>query len=884
MANSSILPSRAYEEAFINASPPRSAHSTLQSRIQLASKQNEQMADIFRERAAIETQYIASLQKFQTKRGGGGGINRDGLGGFAGVWEKVWGEVQETMVTHTKIERVMRDEVETALRAMSSRGPWAKQSTFDSNIDKTLKYLESCQARLTKAQKKAESSRKEKTMAELADAQSSLADAQQGWFIEAPQVLALYQEIDESRLERLKEIFAKWQTTQGDISRENLESCERRLNGIFGWDIASDLQEFLLKKGMGSGDIVGGSRMDVERARQVSGVSVASRAQTVRRQSSAASYSQFTQNTNGANNEFGENGSIHSNGGTGAGGLGSTLKPLKSVFGRKNRASSLAGSPSTNQRARSGSVTGSGHGEQGGNGFSTLSDAGGEEDDVSPLPTRSGSNFVTTGSKDATNNNGSSNVPATGLGISSPSTTVDAEGFSIPPPDHNKKPWEMGTQLEDDHELSSAISSDSGPLKMAIAPTPIKETEEERQAALFAMKTALQSPAMAPPPQRRGTIARGRRDVRNTTFGMVPDDVPLAQALGQISRINTNVGGSGTTPSPSQVTNSGGLEGSSVASPFFTSPPAMSPFPSSTGSGDGSPATAPTTSIALGSSNPFAAGQASGLSSGFRASISETCNVVSRSGSVIKAMVTGQVACTFAGISTDEIASNGSTILLRLDQFEQLEKVAPNPQFIRSLGPNQPGEYSADVNALVQASKTSPGRPIVLFKYQLHIAEGKAERVVPLSIVPQWKCEDSETKLLINYNLNSNSTMFAGLASEPSPFDEPSTTTIDQVSFTVPINSSSVSNLQSKPLQASWHPELNQVIVPGEEVSVSQPSNKVVARMGVDNKSSVQPIQVKWIARGSLCSTLSVSVMNGQTGWKLDEVEKIVQSGKFLVD
>lgn len=78
-----------------NTSNPKQTHSLLQTRLSTASKLNDQLADIFRERAAIEATYVSALQKLQAKKGAGGGVAREGLGGFSGVWEAVWGEVQE---------------------------------------------------------------------------------------------------------------------------------------------------------------------------------------------------------------------------------------------------------------------------------------------------------------------------------------------------------------------------------------------------------------------------------------------------------------------------------------------------------------------------------------------------------------------------------------------------------------------------------------------------------------------------------------------------------------------------------------------------------------------------------------------------------------------
>lgn len=79
----------------------------------------------------------------------------------------------------------------------------------------------------------------------------------------------------------------------------------------------------------------------------------------------------------------------------------------------------------------------------------------------------------------------------------------------MPPPDHDKKPWETSNDLmDDDADMRAAPLGEVGQssLKMAIVPEPIKESEEEQRQALERMKSTLAAPGAAP--QRRGTIAR----------------------------------------------------------------------------------------------------------------------------------------------------------------------------------------------------------------------------------------------------------------------------------------------------------------------------------------------------------------------------------------
>jgi hypothetical protein len=153
-----------------NTTNPKQTHALLQGRLSAAAKLNDQLADIYKERAQIEAAYVSALQKLQSKRGGGGGVARDTLGSFSSVWEAIWGEVQEVSVllgarreldaaldekqgearkepkltssppvwpvapdqavqVHSNLERKMKDEVETPLRSMAVKGEWGKQGT-----------------------------------------------------------------------------------------------------------------------------------------------------------------------------------------------------------------------------------------------------------------------------------------------------------------------------------------------------------------------------------------------------------------------------------------------------------------------------------------------------------------------------------------------------------------------------------------------------------------------------------------------------------------------------------------------------------------------------------------------------------------------------------
>ncbi|KAL7412054.1 Muniscin C-terminal mu homology domain-containing protein [Mrakia frigida] len=905
-ASQARLAPQAYENAFINGPSPRASHNLLQTRLSAAQKLNESLADVYKERAAIEQQYVASLQKLQSKRGPSGGVGARGeLGGLGNVWEMVWGEVAETASAHSNLEKKMRDEVEAPLRKMGNKGDWGKLSLFDGNLDKTIKNLESCQTRFQKAQKKVDSSRKEKTMSELSDAQSGLADAQQGWLIESPQVFGLYQAVEEGRLGEIKEILAKWETSRSDVAQREMEGSERVMMGILNWDTMEDLQEFLLKKGHGGGG--GGGRSAPPQAngnRNVSNASAMSgmsRAPTVRRQSSVTSSGGPI---GGGGGDFNPSNS--------SSGLGSSLNPLKSVFGRnRNRASSVATSRSGNGTARPGNATNDSYGGGGGGGgFDSLGDGDDEPRDQPQRRETSGGSEGQVEVLEPTRANGSSNSNANGSS-SIPAPMVDADGFSVPPPDHDKKPWEIeannASLMDDDSDMnhSSSTNNEVPQLRLAMAPAPIQESEEERRIALAKVQsTLLAQPPSSAGPTRRGTV-RGRRDVRNTMFGGIPDDMPLGQAmgLGAFSGAGKPASRNGsiqeTADSPTGSTFSPPAPSFSPISPTITTATATNGnAPASYERSNTMLSTASTqNSLSSPNHNPFDSNPSLTQGGGLRAAITETCNVAARGGVIVKAMVAGEIACSLRDVPQSEVDKNGR-IHLRIENFEQMMKIAPNPQFVVPAGPDHPGEYFLDSKALAGAASVNPGKLVVLFKYQLHISEGKASTLVPVTAVPQWKCEDENTKLLINYSLTPTSTLLTSPSS--SPFDSPSEPTITDISFSVPISSPTISKPQSKPFPGTYDPATKRILYVGEPLSLSPngvKENKIVARMAVEEKTVPGPIAVKWVLKGALCSSLGVSVVGGATGaslnefggpseggWKLEEVVKSVQTGRFTVE
>lgn len=128
---------------------------------------------------------------------------------------------------------------------------------------------------------------------------------------------------------------------------------------------------------------------------------------------------------------------------------------------------------------------------------------------------------------------------------------------------------------------------------------------------------------------------------------------------------------------------------------------------------------------------------------GLNASLVETVSAWFEQGNVTKAMVIGQVALAFNPV--DISAGPFGTEHIRLENFQVLEKVAPNPAFIEQI-PDNPGNYTVD---LAKIMKTS-----VAFHYQLHIENNSVTALAPIILTPLWKAEPTQVSAILNYSLN----------------------------------------------------------------------------------------------------------------------------------
>ncbi|UZJ53032.1 hypothetical protein CBS101457_002352 [Exobasidium rhododendri] len=892
--SSAGLAAGTYANAFVRG-PPREGMQRIQNRLHKARVLTDELADYFAARRELENNYLKSLQKLAKRSFLS---DPSALGpNFLPVYERLVGEIGELAGVHGELERKLEVECEIPMRSASSKGEWGRVKEHDDSLSSTLKEIAALESQLSKDQKKAEgaSSKKAGQAAQkVAETERSLQQTLELWETEAPFAFEAYQRIDSQRLDLMKEVVTKFETARSDAAQRMMSSTEQSMQVVLSFDPQTDMQEFALRSGTAK---AAPGRSTTARSNatpthssqppQIPPPSGLSRkgslgASNFLGRNTSNNAAPSTPTTGNVINEFGGVGqsssaSIHSTDryteqGTPSRstGGGSTLKSALTRFGRgrsnrnANDTQTVYGSlpegpdsssmqpPSSSNKGRQGSGGGfdetrsiDSRSESGPYAAGGASAAGGPFGSslMTPLaPTP----FVDTNSKSGNNNFLSQ--PASSVAA----PQVDAEGFSIPPPD--RKPWESNTQplsspsLMDEEERETVTDLSSAKMTgMSIAQTPIAEDSDQEQAALERMRSTLltaRSPVLTP--QRRNTASRrDRRDVRNTTYN---PSMALDDGAGTNSRISSY--GLPQASSP-------------IGQSIFTGVPGTGAERSQSMISNGSTSQMGNISIDPVSTSP-----------GLNASITERVNVVFSGRDITKIMIVGEVT-----ISAKDLISRNA-LHLRIESFEQLEKAAPNPLYLKPLEGTgaRAGEYELDVGAII----ASGGGKATLLKYQLFVSPNRWKEYVPLNLTTQWRCEDHQTSILVNYSANPD------LLSSVKTTSSSSGAFLRDLSINVEVTSPAISNMMSKPTanymaeQKKLFWNLPESIALGSSGDQVPTINKVLARFQVDQKSQIRPIEVRWKLVGTTLSTLDLTIVDTQSGINFGEITRQLTSGKYM--
>ncbi|CAG8438632.1 8714_t:CDS:10 [Ambispora leptoticha] len=260
-----------------------------------------------------------------------------------------------------------------------------------------------------------------------------------------------------------------------------------------------------------------------------------------------------------------------------------------------------------------------------------------------------------------------------------------------------------------------------------------------------------------------------------------------------------------------------------------------------------SSSTSSPTSLTSSEANYRGQPNSSKISQGLRATISEVLNVILKGGEVAKISITGEISL----VSNRNIIQ---PIKLKVTNFSMLDKTAPNASYINPSTSGEAGEYEVNTEMLALTG----GAPVVIMKYQVHIDPDHKNEYVPISIIPQWKCEPNKTAFAINYQPNSHF-KFSG--------------TLSDLSFLIPVDGEVVGNAAYSNPTGIWNGEKQRILWQiGDFDLSSTESKRLLARFDTKKNSNPAPAAVKFTYKGQLLSNISLEA----------KVTCQVVSGKYL--
>lgn len=244
---------------------------------------------------------------------------------------------------------------------------------------------------------------------------------------------------------------------------------------------------------------------------------------------------------------------------------------------------------------------------------------------------------------------------------------------------------------------------------------------------------------------------------------------------------------------------------------------------------------------------------------GLNASIVETVTTLFSEGNVTKSFVVGEIALAYN--QTSEFP-DAQTDTIRLENFQDLEKVAANPAFVtavvsekgkeRASRDDRAGEYSVTLSAIRRPA------PTVALKYQLHLDGANLSAYSPVLFTPAWQIQDAQASVIVVYAVNP-------------AFTKPSAAfTLKNVVITVGLDTSAdagkaASAMMAPTAGASFKRKQSLVVWRLPELVVDAEQKKLLARFITSGSPpKAGSVEAKWELPNVIGSGLSVSTQAGE--------------------
>lgn len=243
---------------------------------------------------------------------------------------------------------------------------------------------------------------------------------------------------------------------------------------------------------------------------------------------------------------------------------------------------------------------------------------------------------------------------------------------------------------------------------------------------------------------------------------------------------------------------------------------------------------------------------------GLNSSIVETVSASFHDGVVTRAGLIGEVAFVY---NPQDFSAPFGTDTIRLNNFTELEKVAPNPQFIEAVS-DSPGLYTVNLS---QATKTS-----VAFKYQVRLEASELSAHAPLVLKPAWKIEQNQASVILTYGINPGFSQSMGV--------DKTTLTLSNTIIVIHLDPTGPKATSCKAMGGgTFSRERNLVYWRLGDITLSKDGQPQTlrARFFTDGEAKSGNVEARWEMHGEHIndrgSGLSVSVMeHGASGAEVD--------------
>lgn len=350
---------------------------------------------------------------------------------------------------------------------------------------------------------------------------------------------------------------------------------------------------------------------------------------------------------------------------------------------------------------------------------------------------------------------------------------------------------------------------------------------------------------------------RGRRDVRNTIF--VPNPEPPLLVTEPSGASEASLSAATGTSAP------GVASAGAAAADVYADQPTASPIKAPALIAE-ERTLSDTTSVHSAQSLGTMVHHPEMHEPGLNASIFETVSAWFSGGTVTKSFIIGEVALAYNGsqFTTD-------TEMIRLDHFQVLEKIAPNPSFVSSAPASEEekerattsdegaGQYRISLSAIKRPT------PVVAFKYQLHLDPSNLTAYSPVLLTPAWQIQDAQVSVIVIYTLNP---AFL-LSTNETPSSTTTSITLKNVTLSITLDPSAdagkaTSAMMAPQNGAAFKRKHGLVVWKLPELVVSTEQQKLLARF-VTTGPKARPghVEAKWELPGTTGSRLGVSSLKG---------------------